>query len=170
MWRHSQLPAVPVHLLSWCICPLQKEAAQFRNNLSLKSCCCFICILGISILTRLTYCTEKGALRWPRFLEMPSPIFCAIAATAGQGRTCHRETPKVSDILKGDFKGLGLLLFFFFNGVGNHYQFKYNDVQVHLLQSSTPRGTTIQGCPSPALRNGTVFACNLWASSVIFKS
>lgn len=41
--------------------PIARRSCPIRNNLSLKSCRCVICTLGISILTRLTYCAEKGA-------------------------------------------------------------------------------------------------------------
>lgn len=55
--------------------PNAKRSSPIRNNLSLKSCGCLICILGISILTRLTYCMDKVPCADCGFWRCPLPSF-----------------------------------------------------------------------------------------------
>lgn len=130
MWRHSQLPAAPVPLLSWCIYPLQKEAAQSGTIFLWRAADVSSVFWGSASLPvsltalRKVPCADRGFWRCP----LPSLVLSPPQQDR-EGPVTEKHLSFLTS-LRVTLVGSRSSAFFFFNGVGKHYQFKYSFIMM----------------------------------------
>lgn len=132
MWRHAQPPAVPIHLLSWCICPLQEEAAQSGTIFLWRAADVSSVLWGSASLPVSLTALRKVPRADRGFWRCPPPSFVPLPPQQDREGSVTEKHLRFLTSLRVTLarSRSSAFLFFFFNRVGNHYQFKYSFIMM----------------------------------------